>query len=210
MQARRVVGLSCLAVSLPLLSVSAQDTPPEPPKWSFSLGVDPTNLNLDTRDPGVEARMVANLTRSWESTNRRLGRHIALMVGTDAPRQMNMSSDPQCCWIDITRRYAALTAGVSYNLFSASRFTPYLKAGTGLYYTAWRREPADGNLTPAELGYYPNGFGRSGFSLGANGGLGIKMRLGSRELFLEQILHWFDPLQGMNTGVYPLNFGLRF
>ena len=81
MHVRYVVAVSSLAIALPLASVSAQSTAPEPEKWSFSLGVDPTHLDLHTPDPGVDARMVANLTRSWQSGNSRFARHISLMVG---------------------------------------------------------------------------------------------------------------------------------
>jgi hypothetical protein len=210
MNCRLVIAAGCLAAALPFTSVSAQEAAPvEPGKWSLSLGIDPTNLNLHTRDPGVEARMVANLTRSWQSSNSRLARHISLMVGTDAPRKMNPSSDPQCCWMNITRSYAGLTAGASYDLVRASRFTPYVKAGSGIYHSTLYRGPSDGALTPAELAYYRNDFGQSGFSLGVNGGLGLKARLGSHELFIEQMLHAFNVRQ-LDKGVYPLNIGIRF
>ncbi len=209
----RVIATGCLVASLPLASGFAQSAPaPEPPKWSFSLGVDPTNLDLHTPEPGVDARMVANLTRSWRSANSRLGRHISLMVGTDAPREFNPSTIPQCdCWMKITRRYSALTAGLSYDLVRASRFTPYLTGGTGIYYSSFTRGPASGSLTTAELrAYYQNGFGERRVSLGVNGGLGLKARFGSREFFIEQMIHSFDPRRRGVTGVYPLNIGISF
>ena len=213
MRYRRVLASGCLAVSLPLASGFAQSAPAyEPPKWSFSLGVDPTNLDLHTPEPGVDARMVANLTRSWQSANSRLGRHISLMVGTDAPRQFNPSPDVPCdCWVNITRRYSAITAGVSYDLVRASRFTPYLKGGTGIYYSSFTRGPGRGYMTTADfLAYYQNGFSEKRVSLGLNGGLGLKARFGSREFFIEQIIHSFDPRRRGVTGVYPLNIGIRF
>ena len=64
-------------------------------------------------------------------------------------------------------------------------------------------------LTTAELGYYQNGFVQRSFSVGLNGGLGIKVRLGKRELFIEQMLHSFD-IGELNRGIYPLNIGIRF
>jgi hypothetical protein len=211
MRIRHVLAAGSLAITLPLASGSAQGTAPEPPQWSFSLGVDPTHFDLGNSDSGVEARMVANLTRSWQSTNSRLGRHISMMLGTDAPRETKLSPDPQCyCSTRYTMRYAGLTAGASYNLFSAWRFTPYVTGGTGIYYTSSRREPTDDVLTTAEfLGYYQNGFVQKGFSVGLNGGLGLKVRLGKRELFIEQMLHSFD-IGELNRGVYPLNIGIRF
>ena len=110
MRIRYVLAVSSFAIALPLASVSAQNTAPEPAKWSFSLGVDPTNLDLHTPEPGVEARMVANLTRSWQSGNSRWARHISLMVGADASRQLQpiMISPfgPPCdCPMRFSKRY---------------------------------------------------------------------------------------------------------
>ena len=155
--------------------------------------------------------MVANLTRSWQSANSRFARHISLMVGTDAPREFNPNPvDPQCdCWMKITRRYSALTAGVSYDLLRVSRFTPYLKAGTGIYYNSITYGPSSGILDPVLLPYYADGFSEKRFSFGVNGGLGLKVRLWSHEVFIEQMLHTFD-VSRMGTGVYPLNIGIRF
>ena len=204
MRASHVVAVSSLAVVLPLASMSAQSTP-EPSKWSLSLGVDPTHLNLQTRDPGVDARMVANLTRSWQSANSPLTRHVSLMIGRDAPRQFLL--DPTCdCWWRVFSSYDALTVGASYDLHRGSRFTPYLKAGTGVYYTKQGTEPRDNWLLTSQL---PALKYQSGFSLGVNGGLGVKVRIGSHEFFVEEMLHAFD-VRRLDNGVYPLNFGLRF
>lgn len=216
MHVRYVVAVSSLAIALPLASVSAQSTAPEPEKWSFSLGVDPTHLDLHTPDPGVDARMVANLTRSWQSANSRFARHISLMVGTDAPREAQPGLispfGPQCdCPMRFSRRYAGLTAGASYDLFRVSRFTPYITGGTGIYYNGYRRSPVRGSLTPSELAFYQNGgFAQDNFSLGANAGLGLKVRIGSHALFIEQMIHDFDVRNHWIGGVYPLNIGLRF
>jgi len=211
MDFRRSFAVSCLAVTVPLVPVFAQSaSQPEPPKWSLSLGVDPTHFDLHTPDPGVDARMVANLTRSWQSGNSRFARHVSLMFGTDAPQGFNPSGDPQCdCLMNLRRNYSALTAGASYDLLRASRFTPYVKAGTGIYYIVASRDPSKGFLTPAEVAYYQTDFSHSGFSLGVNGGLGLKLRLGSHEFFIEQMLHRFD-VRHSGTGVYPLNIGIRF
>jgi len=207
----RVIASVCVAASLPLASGFAQSAPlPEPPKWSFSLGVDPTHLDLHTPESGVDARMVVNLTRSWQSANSRLGRYVSLMVGMDVPREFNPSGDPQCdCLMDLRRNYSALTAGASYDLLRASRFTPYVKAGAGIYYIVASRDPMKGFLTPAEVPYYQARFA-SGFSLGVNGGLGLKARLGSHEFFIEQMIHSFDVSRRGMGGVAPLNIGVRF
>jgi hypothetical protein len=206
MHIRYVVAASALAAVLPLASLSGQSTTSEPPKWSLSLGVDPTRLNLNTPEPGVDARMVANLTRSWQSANSPLARHISLLIGRDAPRQFQ--PDQTCgCWWRAFNSYSGLTAGASYDLFRASRFTPYLTAGTGVYYTRQSNQPANGQVLVSQLPLLYND--RSGFSLGVNGGLGVKIRIGSHEFFVEEMLHAFD-VRRLSNGVYPLSFGLRF
>ena len=201
----RYVVVTALAAVLPLASIAGQSITPEPGRWSLSLGLDPTHLDVNTRDPGVEARMVANLTRSWQSANSPLTRHISLLIGRDAPRQFQ--PDQTCgCWWRVSNSYYGLTAGASYDLFRASRFTPYLKAGTGVYYTRQSTEPANNQVLVSQL---PLMSYRSGFSLGANGGLGLKVRIGSHEFFVEEMLHAFD-VRRLDKGIYPLNFGLRF
>jgi opacity protein-like surface antigen len=227
MQLRFAAAVSSIALALPLVSVSAQSTnppaqttapsaqstTPATAKWSFSLGIDPTAFDLNTPEPGINARMVANLTRSWQSGNSRWARHISLMVGGDAPRDAqtgipSLFGLPPCvCSMHVSRRYAALTGGVSYDLFHVSRFTPYISGGTGIYYSGFRRR-TDGVLTPSELAVYRKSISWNDFSLGATAGLGLKMRLGSHELFIEQMLHRFDI--GGRTSVYPLNIGMRF
>ena len=214
MHFRYVAAVGSFVIALPLSSVHSQSTAPEPAKWSFSLGVDPTNLDLRRSEQGVEARMVANLTRSWQSANSRFGRHISLMVGADAPYQVEPGPGWQCagdCTMQLSRKYAGLTAGASYDLLRISRFTPYLTGGAGMYYSSSTRSPADGALTLSELVLYQNGggFGERRLSFGANAGLGLRVRLGSSELFVEQAYHRFD-VRGAGGAVFPLNIGFRF
>jgi ABC-type transport system substrate-binding protein len=222
MQLRHAVAARFLALALPLASSSAQTTAPstqttapDAATWSFSLGVDPTSLNSHTPVSGVDPRMVANLTRSWQSAQSRWGRRISLMVGTDTPREVQpaiFAPGGPCtdCAMDVTSRYAGFTAGATYDLFRVSRFTPYLAGGTGIYYTTLSRSPADGILTPSELALYQNGgFYQHNFSVGVNAGLGLKVRLGSHELFIEQMVHRFD-IGTLGVGINPLNIGIRF
>jgi len=218
MQIRQVFAVSAFAIALPLASVSAQSTEPAAGKWSFSLGVDPTNFDLhppkfNPRESGAQARMVANLTRSWQSANSKWTRHISLMVGADAPREVQpfVTSGPTCdCPMRISRRYAGLIAGVSYDVFRVSRFTPYITGGTGFYVNGYRRSPVNEVLTPAEIPLYLNGAdSHDAFSLGVNGGVGLKVRIGSRELFFEQKIHQFDISQP-GIGVNPFSIGIRF
>ena len=197
-----------LALLIPFATGLGQTAPREDPaKWSLSLGVDPTNLNLSTPEPGVEARFVGNLTRSWQSPGSRFSRQISLMIGADAPRQQIAFTNPcDQCWNRIGYTYAGLTGGGSLDLFHVSRFTPYLQGGLGFYWTRATSQPANGFVLTSNLNTI---YDRSQVSLGVNGGLGIKARFGSHEFFVEQTLHTFD-IYEMGRGVYPLNFGIRF
>ena len=203
----RVSAALAVALCLPLISASAQSDSLsvgkiEPPKWSLSLGVDPTDFDLRTRDPGVNARVVGTLTRSWQAPGSRFSRQLSLMVGADAPR----GGLENCygCWSRVSKQYLGLTGGGSADLFRLGRFTPYLHGGVGLYYTRLNGNPYNG----AVLFYDPQ-FNRNYLSLGVNGGLGIKARLGSHEFFIDQTLHAFDA-HTIDRGVYPLSIGIRF
>jgi hypothetical protein len=215
MHLRYVVAVSSFAIGVPLASVHAQSTSPEPRNWSFSLGVDPGQLDLNTPEPGIDGRAVANLTRSWQSRNSKWARHISLMVGADAPHSIQpflYSPDfaSNCeCWIRYASRYAALTVGASYDLLRVSRFTPYLTGGTGIYYTGLRRSAA-GGVTPTEVPYFNQPFSQDNFAVGANAGVGLKMRFGPHEFFIEQMLHELDLNRRAGMAIAPLNIGFRF
>ena len=223
MHIRHTFAVGTFAIALPLASVSGQNTEPAAGKWSFSLGVDPTNFDLhphqlSPRESGAQARMVANLTRSWQSAKSKWTRHISLMVGADATREVQPfgysggTFGPTCdCPMRVSRRYAGLTAGASYDVFRVSRFTPYITGGTGFYVDGYRRSPVNNFfLTPPEVPLYTNGAdSHDAFSLGLNGGVGLKVRLGSHELFLEQRIHQFDISQP-GIGVNPFSIGFRF
>jgi hypothetical protein len=208
MRLSRVVGIS-LSVILPLPSASAQSdsvstSTNETPKWEFSLGVDPTQLDLRTRDAGVDLRMVGTLTRNWQRPGSRFSRQLSLMVGADAPR---VSSSPEfaCygCWDRAAKQYVGLTAGASADLFRAWGFVPYLHTGAGAYYTRLRGRFSTVDFSPA------TSFARNDFSFGVNAGFGIKKRLLSHEFFIDQTLHAFDA-STLDRGVYPLSVGIRW
>jgi hypothetical protein len=216
-----VASVACLAIALPLASMIAQTTSSTPSResdqsrWSFSLGADPTRFDLTKPESGSQARMVANLTRSWQSAGSRWARHVSLMLGGDAPVVvqpwiLGLTSAGCDCPMRISQRYAGFTAGASYDVFRVSRFTPYVTGGTGLYYNGYGRTPVREILTPEEIPLYTNGgSAQSKFSVGVNAGLGLKIRLGSHDLFIEQMFHKFD-INQPGIGVYPLNVGIRF
>jgi len=195
------IGLSFI---LPLSAASAQSdsltsSNIPTPKWEFSLGADPTHFDLNTRDPGVDLRMVGTLTRSWQSPGSRFSRQLSLMVGGDAPH----SASPICLGCPGPKRFAGVTAGASADLFHLGRFAPYLHGGAGLYYSH-----TGAGISSVGDAVFPQR-ARNDFSLGINGGLGIKARLFSHELFIDQTLHAFD-IGAIDRGVYPLSFGIKW
>src|SRR3954463_731968 len=197
--------LVSVALLLPLATSVAQTAQKEePPKWSLSLGAQPS-MDLRTRDPGVDARFAATLTRIWQAPGSRFSRHISLMAGADAPRGVESINSLFCqgCSTSLGRNFAGLTGGGAIDLFRVSRFTPYVQGGAGIYYDRrW------GTLTdPSRPG--ARAFKQNEFSFGVNAGLGIKARLGSHEFFVEQMLHAVNAIP-LDRAVYPLNFGIRF
>jgi hypothetical protein len=194
--------VACIA--LPLSAAVAQpdsvSSAQQAPKWEFSLGADPTQLDFRTRDPGIELRGVATLTRSWQNAGSRFSRQLSLMAGADAPRSM---TNCYGCWARVTKQYASLTGGVAADLLHAWRFTPYLHTGAGVYYTR-----LSGSLSTFD-GRPSIRPPRNDFSLGINGGLGVNARLFSHEFFIDETLHAFD-VHTIDRGVYPLSIGIRW
>ena len=198
------------AASIALLSASrsdAQGTAAKSPVWSLSLGADPTHFDLRTRDPGVDAKLVAVLTRSWALKNPAARAHVSLMAGADAPRGLR-DIEPGMD-LNVTRRYAGLTGGASYEFFRKARIRPYVSAGAGIYHDLMRAAPAC-DAGPCS-GQTPFGLllRRDHTSFGINGAVGLRMRLGGKELFIEQAQHVFDTRR-IDQGVSPFSFGIRF
>jgi hypothetical protein len=189
-----------LGAALPLAALPAQSdssSATKPPKWELSLGADPTDFSTAGQ---LRAHFVSTLSRNWQNAGSRFSRHLSLMVGSDAPYNTRQSC--YGCWSN--KQYAALTAGVAADLFHVGRFTPYLHTGTGLYYTHVGAHAT--TLGGDAVVFSP---ARNEFSLGINGGLGLKARIFSHEFFIDQTLHAFD-VRRIDHGVYPLSIGIRW
>ena len=127
------------------------------------------------------------------------------MLGADAPRGFAESGiNPG---VDVSRRYAGLTGGLSYEMFRVSRFSPYLTGGAGLYRDELRSSVHCDNFACTPTQQSARRIGRT--SLGINAGLGMNISLGKRVFFIEQQLHAFD-LRRFEQGVNPFSFGIRF
>ncbi len=208
---RKLMRLSVLALAacftalpLTLPAQAVVDLPPA--KWSLSLGVDPTHFDLRTKDPGVDARFAATGARLWQLRNPALTTHVALMLGLDAPRGLPETEiSPE---LDVSRYYAALTAGGSYEMSQASRVRPYVTGGGGGYFNdvGWKIACTGATCDP-RLAKYQQNFRETTF--GVNGGLGVNVSFGKKVLFIEQRFHGFDVTR-LDNGVHPFSVGMRF
>ena len=134
------------------------------------------------------------------------GNHRSAIVDFSAVIKTDPKNLENCygCYTRVAKRYFGATADASFDLIRTSRFTPYLKSGVGLYYTKLGTQPSNLSAVINDPIY-----ARSGFSFGVNEGLGFKTRIGSHELFVEQMIHLID-LRRFDKGFAPLNIGVRF
>ena len=207
------VVLLLAAFTATLSAVSAHAQTQEPPSnWSLSIGADPTHLDLRTRDPGVDARFIGALTRSWATRFDRLRLKAELMAGMEAPRGFRDTDGSLCggCEINSRRRFASAGVGANLQLLRISRFKTYLTGGTGFYHNnAFSRSPLDCTNSYCVTGGKPFYFWQlNRTSIGLNGGVGVSFRVGGREFFVQQSAHVFD-FRG-SKAMFPLSFGIGF
>src|SRR3954468_13122887 len=115
----RLTAVLALTVCTPLISASAQsdsasNSKIQPPRWSFSLGVDPTRFDSRT----YNTRLVGTLTRIWQKPDSRFGREVSLAAGTYTQGGVYCVG----CWSNWAEQYVGLTAGISAELFHLWRF----------------------------------------------------------------------------------------
>jgi opacity protein-like surface antigen len=193
---------ACIPLTMP--AQAALDIPRA--RWSLSLGVDPTHFDLRTRDPGVDARFAATGARLWHNRNPALTTHVGLMLGGDAPRALPETEiSPE---LDVSRYYAALTAGGAYEFSLRSRVRPYVSAGGGGYFNdvGWKIACTGATCDP-RVAKYQQRFRETTF--GVNGGVGLNVSFKNNVLFVEQRFHAFDVTR-LDNGVHPLSVGVRF
>lgn len=201
------------ALSAPLFEGSAQTPSTETSSnWSLSVGTDISHLDLRTRDPGVDARFIGTLTRSWATRFEKLRLNAELMGGLDAPRGFRDRDGTLCggCEVNTSRRFASAGVGATFHLLRKSRFNPYVTAGTGIYHNrSGAQSPLDCSNSTCNARSNPFYFWqRNTTSFGLHGGAGVSFQLGGREFFLQQSAHAFDVRQGMI--ISPLSIGIRF
>jgi len=207
--------LMFVALTLPLVETSAQaqeKRPDGPSTWALSLGTDPSHLDLRTRDPGVDARFIGALGRSWATRFERVRLEAELMAGVEAPRGFRDIDGSLCagCDVNVRRRFTALGAGARVQLLRTPRFRTYVTGGLGIYHNvASAKSPLSCTDSYCVTGGKPFYVWQSNrTSLGLNSGLGVSFRLMGREFFLQQSVHVFD-LRGGQT-VFPLTLGIGF
>jgi len=202
-----------VAAALPLLKAAGQSGTSEgASSWIFSVGVDPSHLDFRTRDPGVDARFVAALSRSLATRFERVTFKVEVMTGFDAPRGFRDTDGSLCggCDVNERRRFASVGAGATVQLLRTSRFKTYITGGMGIYQNvATAKSPLSCTDSYCVTGGKPFYFWQSNrTSIGLNSGAGVSFRLLGREFFLQQSAHVFD-LRGGQT-VFPLTLGIGF
>jgi hypothetical protein len=206
------VAFMFFVAALPPVTASGQSQTSEiPSSWTLSLGADPSHLDLRTRDPGVDARFVAAVSRSWATRFDRLRWNAELMAGLEAPRGFRDTDGSLCggCDIDARRRFGSVGLGATLQLLRTSRFKTYLTGGTGFYHNHSFARSLDCTDSYCTTGGKPYYFWQSSrTSLGLNGGVGVSFRLRGREFFIQQSAHRFDLRAGQ--AVFPLTFGIGF
>ena len=206
-----LLAAACGFAALAPLSAQGQSTTQSSNRlddWSISFGTDPTHFNLQTRDEGIDARFVLNLTRSWRTSNPAVRTHVALMLGADAPRGFQLDNTGNR--YSVSRHYAGLTAGASYEFLRNRRFRPYLSGGSGIYSEATKTMPRCASealsCTRDETLFARE---RNSLTLGLNAAFGFRTRIQGWEVYIEQAFHAFD-VQNPDRGVYPLTIGVKF
>jgi hypothetical protein len=207
------VAFMFIVAALPLVKASGQSQTSETPSsWTLSLGADPSHLDLRTRDPGVDARFVGTLARSWATRFERLRLKAEIMAGMEAPHGFRDTDGSLCggCDVNARRRFGSVGVGANLQLLRTSRFKAYLTGGAGFYHNhSFARSPLDCTDSYCITGGKPYYFWQSNrTSVGLNGGVGMSFRLGGREFFLQQSAHRFDLRAG--EAVFPLTFGIGF
>jgi hypothetical protein len=207
------IAFMLVTAALPLSRVSGQTQAPETSSgWTLSLGADPSHFDLRTRDPGVDARFIGALNRSWATRFERVRLKAELMAGFEAPRGFRDPTGSLCagCDINARRRFGSIGVGANLQLLRTSHFKTYLTGGTGIYHNwSFARSPLECTDSYCTTGGRPFYFWQSiRTSVGLNGGFGVGFRLGGREFFMQQSAHVFD-LQG-SRAIFPLTLGIGF
>lgn len=207
------VGLTFVTAALPMLRASGQSQASEPASsWTLSFGADPSHFDLRTRDPGVDARFIGALSRSWATRFERVRLKAELMAGFEAPRGFRDPTGSLCggCDIDARRRFGSVGVGANLQLVRTSHLKTYITGGTGIYQN-WSvaRSPLDCTDSYCTTGGRPFYFWQSvRTSVGLNGGFGVNFRLGGREFFMQQSVNFFD-VRGSRV-IFPLTLGIGF
>lgn len=202
-----------VTTALPLMKASGQSQASDPASnWTLSLGADPSHFDLRTRDPGVDARFIGALSRSWATRFERVRLKAELIVGVEAPRGFRDSDGSLCggCDVNVRRHFTALGAGATVQLLRTSRLKTFISGGIAIYdNSASARSPLSCTDSYCITGGKPFYIWESNrTSLGLNSGVGVSFRLLGREFTLQQSAHVFDLRGGQS--VFPLTLGIGF
>lgn len=187
---------------------------PEVASWMGSFGIDPFNLDLRTRDPGVQGQLFATLGHEWARRASSLGLRAQLTVGADLPRGLRFGDD-QCgkCEVGYRRSFGALAGLVTYGWRGSRAIRPYVVGGPSLQ-VARNGFTVKGVLRQSDVAEVPLPMATTRWSAGVTTGMGVAIQMGRSTLFVEQWLQLPEVLSNMSMArdrvVRPLSIGIRF
>jgi hypothetical protein len=203
-----------VAVSLPDDS-PAQSVNATSQKWLMSVGTDPFELDLRTRDPGVRGELSFSLGREWMAATSGFGWRTQLTVGGDLPHGLRFQ-DGSCskCEVGYSRLFGSIAGLATYQWRRERTFQPYVIAGPSLHLARTEFTVKDGFLTRRALEQIPLPSDATRWSAGFSTGIGATFRLGRRSIFVEQSVLMPEIFgrnaRGWDHAVRPLSIGIRF
>lgn len=209
MRASLLLSAVVLACLFTPHSIAAQTTE-DSTSWILSTGTDPFNLDLKTRDPGVDATLFGTLGRQWQRANSGVGLRIQLDVVVALPRGYILRDGWNCggCELRQNKRIAGATIAPTYEWRRGHKIRPYILAGPGIFVERF--------ATSIDTGVYPPPFlpvDRTVWSAGMIGAMGMELKWGNHTLFIEEGIlapQALSNLRDFGPISFPLKLGVKF
>lgn len=193
----------------------ADQTQAQTPRWIGSLGIDPFNVDLRTRDPGVRGQLFATLGHQWARRGSGFGLRAQMTIGADLPTGLRVG-EGRCgnCEVGYSRTFGALAGLAGYEWRRSAAIRPYVFGGPSLHVARTGFTLKGGAIRQSDVADVPLPSPATRWSAGITSGIGVALGLGRSTLFLEQWLQLRQVLSNMSVGrdrvVRPLSVGIRF
>jgi len=205
------------AAAVPLVRANAQEpTRPSPQStspgpWSFSLGINSSELNLGTRRPGTRAEIMGSVARHWTLAPRVAVRAQAVF-DAQFPRALTLTDANGCagCELWTSRQFGGINTAFVYQWRGGKAFSPYLLTGAeALVMHSHSRfdAPCDATNSCAFGDPYLVSQSTNEATLGLTAGAGIAFRLRKTNWFVEYATH---AVPDRRRAITPVSIGLRF